>query len=294
VDELAEFRQRLESAYPDLTKSEQRIASYLLASHDEAVFVSASGLARRLKVSEATVVRFAKSVGYEGFPSLRRDLQGIIRVKATPASRLQHKLDELGAGQGHVFAKLVAIELDYLTEALNSIQRTDFDRAVAILLRAKRVFFFGMGPSALLADLAELRLRRFGVMTISMTASGRDLAETMQLLRKDDVLLAAGFLRVTPELLAVIDCARSAGCPAILITDTLQTHFRDLVDVVLAARRGPVSTFHSLTVPMSIVNSLILAVAMARPQESLASLERLQLLRADYGLDTLSKTTSGP
>jgi DNA-binding MurR/RpiR family transcriptional regulator len=294
VDELAEFRQRLESAYPDLTKSEQRIASYLLASHDEAVFFSASGLARRLKVSEATVVRFAKSVGYEGFPSLRRDLQGIIRVKATPASRLQHKLDELGAGQGHVFAKLVAIELDYLTEALNSIQRTDFDRAVAILLRAKRVFFFGMGPSALLADLAELRLRRFGVMTISMTASGRDLAETMQLLRKDDVLLAAGFLRVTPELLAVIDCARSAGCPAILITDTLQTHFRDLVDVVLAARRGPVSTFHSLTVPMSIVNSLILAVAMARPQESLASLERLQLLRADYGLDTLSKATNGP
>jgi DNA-binding MurR/RpiR family transcriptional regulator len=293
MDELAQFRQRLEGAYPDLTKSEQRIASFLLASHDEAAFLSASGLARRLDVSEATVVRFAKSVGYVGFPNLRRELQGIFRVKTTPAIRLQHKLEELGAGQGHVFAKLVEMEVDYLTEALHSIQSTDFDRAVEILLRAKRVFFFGMGPSALLADLAELRLRRFGVMTISMTASGRDLAETMQLLCKDDVLLAAAFLRVTPELVAVVDCAHTVDCPVILITDTLQTHFRDLVDVVLAARRGPVSTFHSLTVPMSIVNSLILAMAMAKPQESLASLERLQQLRAVYGLDTLSKLADG-
>ena len=274
---------------PTLTKSEQRIASYLLASHDEAAFLSAAGLARRLSVSEATVVRFAKSVGYEGFPSLRRELQSIFRVKTTPAMRLQHKLEELGAGQGHVYAKLVEMEVDYLTEALHSIPPADFDRAVEILVRAKRVFFFGMGPSALLADLAELRLRRFGVMTVAMTAAGRDLAETLQLVGKDDVLLAAGFQRVTPELVAVVDCAETVCCPVILITDTLQTHFRDRVDVVLAARRGPVSTFHSLTVPMSIVNGLILSMAMARPQESLAALDRLQQLRATYGLDTLAK-----
>jgi DNA-binding MurR/RpiR family transcriptional regulator len=289
MDELAEFRQRMESAYPDLTKSEQRIASYLLASHDEAAFLSASALARRLNVSEATVVRFAKSVGYVGFPSLRRELQGIVRVKTTPAIRLQHKLEELGAGQGNVFAKLVEMEVDYLTEALHSIEPAEFDRAVETLLRAQRVFFFGMGPSALLADLAELRLRRFGVMTVAMTAAGRDLVEAMQLMREDDVLLAAAFQRETPELVAVVDYAHTVGCPVILITDTLQTHFRERVNVVLAARRGPVSTFHSLTVPMSIVNSLILAMAVARPQESLASLERLQHLRATYGLDTLSK-----
>jgi DNA-binding MurR/RpiR family transcriptional regulator len=293
MDELAEFRKRLEGAYPDLTKSEQRIASYLLASHDEAVFLSASGLARRLKVSEATVVRFAKSAGYEGFPSLRREIQGIFRVKTTPATRLQHKLEELGAGQGHLYDKLVEMEVSFLNEARHSIQPADFDRAVEILLRARRVFFFGMGPSALLADLAELRLPRFGVMTVSMTTSGRDLAETMQLLRDDDVVLAAAFQRETIELVAVVDWAKTVGCPVILITDTLQTHFRDRVDVVLAARRGPVSTFHSLTVPMSVVNALMLAMAVARPHESLAALDRLQHLRATYGLDTLSRQANG-
>ncbi len=293
MEELAEFRQRLEGAYPKLTKSERSIASYLLASHDEAAFLSAAELARRLNVSEATVVRFAQTVGYPGFPSLRRELQGIFRVKTTPAMRLQHKLEELGAGQGHVFAKMVEMEVDYLTEALHSIQPADFDRAVEILLGGQRVFIFGVGLSAMLAELAELRMRRFGVMALAVTAAGRDLAEAIQLLRQDDVLLATGFQRVTPELVAVLDCAHGVGCPVVLITDTLQTHFKDLVDVILAARRGPVSTFHSLTVPMSIVNSLILAMAMARPQESVAALDRLQQLRATYGLDTLTKPPEG-
>jgi DNA-binding MurR/RpiR family transcriptional regulator len=67
---------------------------------------------------------------------------------------------------------------------------------------------------------------------------------------------------------------------------------RSRVDVILGARRGPVSTFHSLTVPMSVLNALILAVAMARPDESLAALNRLQQLRATSGLDVVGPVPS--
>jgi DNA-binding MurR/RpiR family transcriptional regulator len=83
----------------------------------------------------------------------------------------------------------------------------------------------------------------------------------------------------------VLDHAQATGCRSILLTDTLGPAFRTKVDVTLAARRGPVSTFHSLTVPMSVLNALILAVAMARPDESLAALNRLDQLRAASGLD---------
>jgi DNA-binding MurR/RpiR family transcriptional regulator len=78
------------------------------------------------------------------------------------------------------------------------------------------------------------------------------------------------------------------GCPSILLTDTLGPVLGDRADVTLAARRGPVSTFHSLTVPMSVLNALILAVAMANPDESLAALNRLQQLRYNSGLDVPS------
>jgi DNA-binding MurR/RpiR family transcriptional regulator len=285
-EEPGDFRQRLEDRLPNLTKSQQRIASYLLASYDEAAFLPAADLARDLNVSEATLVRFARAIGYRGFRELRRHLQGLFRVRATPASRLQHKLSELASSQGDVLTKVLAMEVQYLTEASHSIAPTDFDRAVDILLGGRRIFVYASGPSGILADLAELRLRRLGILTIAMTESGRHLLEKLQLLQAGDVVLVAGFHHVRPEMAAVLDYARVTGCRSILLTDTLGPILRDKPDVILAARRGPVSTFHSLTVPMSVLNALILAVAMARPDESLAALKRLDQLRAASGLDS--------
>lgn len=284
-DNLKDFRQRIEQHLPRFTRSQQRIASYLLASYDEAAFGSLTDMARRLEVSEATLVRFAQALGYAGFRGLRRCLQGLVRVQATPASRLQHKLGELAESQGHVLSKVLDMEVQYLAEASHSVDPGDFDRAVEILLLAQRVFAFGSGPSGVLANLAELRLRRLGILTIAMTESGRHLLEKLQLLRTGDAVLAAGFNYVRPELVAVLEHARAAGCRSILLTDTLGPALRSRADVVLAARRGPVSTFHSLTVPMAVLNALILAVAMARPEESLAALNRLEQLRATFDLD---------
>ena len=284
-EELDDFRQRLESHLPSLTKSQQRIATYLLASYDEAAFLSAAELAQRLDLSEATIARFAQSVDYEDFRELRRCLQGLFRARATPASRLQQKLTELASSQGHVLTKVLAMELQYLTEASQSIDLADFDRAVDILLGGERIFVFASGPSGILAELATWRLRRLGIPTIAMTESGRHLLENLLLLQPEDAMLVTGFQHLTPELLAVLDHARAKGCPSILLTDTLEPVLGSKADVTLAARRGPVSTFHSLTVPMSVLNALILAVAMACPDKSLAALNRLQQLRAASGLD---------
>ncbi len=290
-EELDDFRRRIEGHLSDLTKSQHSIASYLLANHDEAAFLSAADLAERLQVSEATIVRFAKAIGYDGFPELRRCLQELFRAKASPASRLQRKLNELASSQGHVLTKVLDMEVQYLTEASHSVAPADFDRAVEILMRSKRIFVFGSGPSGILADLAELRLRRLGMLTFGMTESGRHLLEKLQLLQSGDAVLATGFHYMQPDLVIALDHARATDCRSILLTDTLGPALRHKVDVVLAARRGPVSTFHSLTVPMSILNALILAGAMAKPDESLAALNRLQKMRATFGLDA-SKVSS--
>ncbi len=292
MEELNEFKLRLEGHFQDLTKSEQRIASYLLANHDEAAFLPASDLAKRLDVSQATIIRFARAVGYESFPELRRCLQEMFRAKVTPATRLQRKLEDLKTGQGHVLTKTIDMELQYLAEAEHSIDAAGFDRAVDIISNAQRVFAFGVGPSRILADLVQIRLRRFGIPTYRLVESGRDLLDKLLLLKADDVVLAAGYHRVSGELVAVLDRAQEVGCPAVLLTDTLGAMFKDKTAVILSARRGPVSNFHSLVVPMTILNAMILAVAMTKSEESMASLKKLQQMRAASGLDIVGKNGS--
>jgi DNA-binding MurR/RpiR family transcriptional regulator len=284
-EELNDFQQRIEDYLPGLTRSQQRIATYLLANYDEAGFLTAADLAERLDVSQATLVRFARAIGYHGYRDLRRSLERLFRIQATPASRLQHTLGDLASSQGNVLTKVLAMEVQYLTEASQSVDPKDFDDAVELLLSGDRIFVFASGPSGILADLAEWRFRRLGILTIAMQESGRHLLEKLQLLRPGDAVLATGFHYLRPELVAVLDHARAIGCHSILLTDTLGATLRDKPDVILAARRGPVSTFHSLTVPMAILNALILAVAMSRPEESLAALNHLQQLRVASGLD---------
>lgn len=287
MEQLDGFRRKLQGRFSRLTKSQRRIATYLLAHFDEAAFSPAVDLARRLNVSEATVVRCARAIGFEGFPQLRRSLQDLFRNSVTPATRLQRKLADLR--DGHVLLRTVQMEVQYLSEVSRSVRPADFDRAVQIILSGRRIFAFGLGPAQILPDLLELRLRRFGFLAISMTESGRDLLEKLALLQERDVVVAAAFFRVTPELVTVLDYARTTGCRAVLITDTLGLALKDKADVILAARRGPMSTFHSLTVPMTIINALILAVAMSRPRHTVAGLNKLEKLRAESGLDTLGK-----
>ncbi len=289
---FSEFKRRLESYFSRLTKSEQRIASYLLSNLDQAAFLTASELARHLDVSEATIVRFARSVGYKSFPELRRHVQEIYRVKATPATRLQHKLADLKDKEEHVLSQIIDMELQYLSEVPHSVKTADFDRAVKIVANAQRIFVFGQGASRFLADLVEFRLRRFGMNALSVTESGRDLIEKLLLLQRSDVVIANIFHRVTAEVVAVLEHSRALGCKVVMLTDILEPGFKAKADVILAARRGPVSTFHSLTVPMAILNALILAVAMNRSKESIAYLDLLQKLRAEYGLDIVGKLNS--
>jgi DNA-binding MurR/RpiR family transcriptional regulator len=76
-----------------------------------------------------------------------------------------------------------------------------------------------------------------------------------------------------------LDHAEEKNCPVILLTDTLGSVIGQKAKVVLAAKRGPVSSFHSLIVPMNIINALLLDVANQNQEEVIPNLDKLDQLR---------------
>ena len=276
-----DFSELVGECFDTLTKSEKRIARYLLKNQDEVAFLSASELATRLELSEATAVRFAQSLGFSGFPDMRAALQAAFRSRVTHSSRLRGRLDDLHR-DGNILERLVASEIDYLTQALHTMDRAAMDQAIALLRDRERVFVFGIGPSISLVNLLEIRLRRFGRQVIPLTTSGREILEPLLLMTGSDLLFAIGFFDVTPALQLVLNHAQACGCVSILLTDTLGSIIGNQADVVLAARRGPISAFHSLTVPMTIINTLLLALAQTDQERAMSNLDRLDELRQTY------------
>jgi DNA-binding MurR/RpiR family transcriptional regulator len=264
--------------FSQLTKSEKRIANYLNQNQDEAAFLSAGEIADRLQLSEATMVRFARSLGFDSYPAMRVALQDNFRHRLTHSSRLRSRLDDLREA-GDIFERVVASEIDYLTEALQTLDRKAFNSTVELLRTHQRIFVFGLGPSISLVDLLEIRLTRSARQVIPLNSSGREMLEPMLLMNSSDLLIAIGFFNLTPSLQMVLEYANQHKTPVILLTDTLGPMVGDKADVVLAARRGPVSSFHSLTVPMTVINALLLALTAADQDKVMTNLDKLDQLR---------------
>jgi DNA-binding MurR/RpiR family transcriptional regulator len=280
---IVDFSQVISDHYSQLTKSEKRIANYLRKNQEESAFLSAGELAERLGLSEATMVRFARSLGFNSYPAMREVLQGAFRHRVTHSARLRSRLDGLRE-TGDIFEKLVVSEMDYMTQALETVDRNELHRAGELIQAHKRIFIFGVGPSVTLVNLMELRLRRFGWEVITLTTAGREILEPLILMNENDLLFVICFFDVSAALELVLDYAGEVHCPVIMLTDTLGSIVGNKADVILAAKRGPLSGFHSLVVPMTIINSVLLALANdeSSVMKNLDNLDQLRERLAKY------------
>jgi DNA-binding MurR/RpiR family transcriptional regulator len=272
------FNQLIKERFDSLTKSEKRIARYLQKHLDEAAFMAVSELAEHVDLSEATIVRFAQSLNFSGYPEMRSALQASFRSRVTHAARLRGRLENLHHNND-IFEQLTVSEIDYLTQALQTVDRQALQHAVELLRTQNRIFVFGLGPSISLVDLFAIRLTRVGKTVIPLTSSGREIAESLLSMTKEDVLFAIGFFDVNPALKLVLEHAHELGTPIILLTDYLEALVGEIAKVVLVARRGPVAAFHSLIVPMNIVNTLLLSLAEVDQERAVTTLDKLDELR---------------
>lgn len=275
-----DFNQVLTEQFDQLTKSEKRIANFLRKHQEECAFLSAAELAGKLELSEATIVRFARSMGFDSYPDMRKLLQNSYRQRVTHSARLRGRLGDLRE-TGDVFEKLVVSDIDYMTQALETVDRKEMERAVELIKTHKRLYVFGVGPSVSLVDLIEIRLTRFGYQVIPLKTAGREILDSLLSMTNEDLLFTICFFDVFSTQQFVLDYANEVQCPVIMLTDTLGSILGKQADVVLAAKRGPMSEFHSLVVPMTIINTLLLSVANEE-KKVMENLDRLDQLRERF------------
>src|SRR4030065_938772 len=129
---IIDFSQIISEHFNQLTKSEKRIANYLRKNQEESAFLAAGEIADRLGLSEATLVRFARSLGFSSYPAMRTVLQEAFRRRVTHSARLRGRLEDLRQGGG-IFERLVVSEMDYLRHALETVDRRALQKTVELM-----------------------------------------------------------------------------------------------------------------------------------------------------------------
>src|SRR4029453_8334653 len=151
------FRSVLEHSSVNLTASEQRIGSILLASPQDCLLLSGAQLAKRGGVHESTVIRFAQKLGYAGYPELRADLAAEVRQMNESAT-----MRWMRASEAYELTSLVQQQIRTLTELPNHVQQESINDAAKSLLAARRIFVYGQDFARPLVDFMERKLRYMG------------------------------------------------------------------------------------------------------------------------------------
>ncbi|MFQ6671977.1 MAG: MurR/RpiR family transcriptional regulator, partial [Candidatus Tectimicrobiota bacterium] len=158
---------RIRSSIHDLYAAEQRVAEAILSDPEAVMTSSVTELANRAKASEATVVRFCRSLGYKGYQdfkiSLARDL-------VAPVKSLHEELEEDDEAP-EVATKVFRSHIQSLEETLAVLDPDVFAQAVELLIGARRIFFIGVGTSAPNVLDAQNKFFRLGYTSAAQTDS---------------------------------------------------------------------------------------------------------------------------
>lgn len=273
------LRERVAARYAALTSTEREIARYFVEHPHEVAFGSAQEIGRATRTSDASVIRTAKSLGFDGLSGLKRSLRTQVQQLLTPRERLSNTLEGVDQDYPGLLDALLDERIELLAEARRSIRPESFTAAVELIASAERTVFVAVGGLAGIVEYAALRLTRVGFQSAAITDSGLKLADALLGVRSTDVLVIVAQEQVTPEQQVSLARAAKVGARVVLLTDTLGELLHDQVDIVLTAPLGRPVNFNGQTTTIAVLEALVLAVAACDRTRALDAMTTMKELR---------------
>ena len=267
------FWELLQQHQGDLTKSGRTVAEYLLQHAGEAQYLSISSLAKECCVAEATVFRFCRALGFEGYHEMRIALA---QANATGAL-VNQRVPEPDADTATLCEHASALLMTTINGTQNALSPEAVDRASELLRKARQVYCLGQGGSMLIAN--DICARFACISTKFRTAGDSHLQlVTASLMTPEDVVLFVSYSGATRDMLETLRTAKAAGAKIILLTHYEDSPGAKLADVVLlcGAQESPLD---SGNIPIKVAllyvaEVLVLRYTMNDPQNVMDAQDR--------------------
>ena len=272
---------QIRSDLPSFSKGQKRIANYILESYDKAAFMTASRLGKMVEVSESTVVRFAVELGFDGYPSMQKTLQELVRNKLTSVQRIEVTNDRLG--NQDVVSTVLQGDIDSIRMTSEALSRSEMAASVQAMLKAKTIYIVGVRSSASLAAFLNFYLRNmFDNVRLVGSTSTSEMFEQLLRVGKEDVVIGISLPRYSSRTVKLLQYAHDSGATVVTITDKPEAPAGKVADYVLCAKSNMVSFVDSLVAPMSVVNALIVSVGLQQEDSVAKTYEDLERIWDEY------------
>lgn len=247
----------------NLTKTQRMIAKYILDNYSDVCFMTSTEIAEKLGVSESSVVRFSRSLGFTGFvefqKSLRKDYQdkvfSISSAITVPSERIaqRSKLEET-TDYVHRHYKNAAQNMDTFFSTNSTVL---FEEAAEIILNCKRKYIAASRGNTCLCDYFSLYLKQMVSHVIMTNTTSLSPIDHMCSISKDDCLIIFSFPRYSSVDEITAEMAKEAGAKIIVITDKPSSLLAQYATVLFTVPVDSNTFFNSMVAPQFVTEALL-------------------------------------
>jgi RpiR family transcriptional regulator, carbohydrate utilization regulator len=250
---------RIRSSYPALAASEARVANWIMQQPQKIIHLSMAQVAQSCGVSDTTVLRFCRNVGFQGYTDLKLS---IARDVVSPTQIIHDDIAE-GDGPAVVARKVFMSNIQALYDTLEVLDEDALIKAIGLLTAAKRILIVGVGTSGPIVHSMYNMLMRLGLTCKAETDSYLQLME-VALLGPGDVVVAISQSGSSIDPVLTLKLAKENGAATICITGNAQSSITDHADVTLLSvdREARIEAIASRLAQVSIADALYVIMAL--------------------------------
>ncbi|MGH6945801.1 MAG: MurR/RpiR family transcriptional regulator [Kiloniellales bacterium] len=261
--DFEELERSITRRYSALSGQLQRIARYLLENPDDAALATVTTIAEAVDVQPSSLIRFAKTFGFDGFSALQRVLRSHLIARAPSyRDRLKSLQDETHGRSG-----VEGLLHDFVEQSIASLEQlrhqadvTRIGRAIEILQQAETVFILARGRAFPVAFYTAYALNGLEKRCHLLDGVGGLTEREIKLVAKRDALIAVSFRHYTADVVRIAGEARERGVPVVAITDSPVSPLALAADVVLETREDESHAFRGLAAPLCLAQTLVMGL----------------------------------
>jgi DNA-binding MurR/RpiR family transcriptional regulator len=262
---------RIRGLSPTLSRGQRAVVEFFVGHCDRAVFLTSTQMAREVSVSEATVVRTARALGFSGYPEFRtafrtyfvERMSTVTRVRLTAAPRRT---------ESYIIDEVLRTDLTNLEATRVRLDHKALGQAAEMIGGARHVYVIGMRSAHALAWLLHFSLTLILANSRVVTLGAADVSEQLERVGPEDVVVGITFERYTRATVELFRGCLAKGARGIALTDKPTSPLAEGAAVVLEAQTRLSSFIDSWVGPTALINVLVTLVAAKRRRKVLRTL----------------------
>ena len=287
--------EKIKERMADFTPRHMALAEYILQHPESVAFLSITELARCTKVSQATIVRFANLLGYEGYAQMVSQTRQSIQFEMSAAGRFrlvrEVRKESVSKSDASVFSRVIGQEIDNLVKLAKSVRTDDFYSCAEKMLGADRICITGCLASTSLAIHFGQMLTKILPQVDVINHHSITTSAILRRITERSLVILIAFPRYPRETLELGRLAQLQGATIVAMTDSHQSPIVKLADISFLIPIGIPSFIDAYAAPIAFINALVTYVGEHDFDQTDATLDYYD--RYALGVDILLKQNSG-